>query len=237
MLLTELKRKSAERSAVQATERNQMWTEFVRSLATAKSSESPSPEQVLEDLDQMGRSVDELQEALEKFATREKLAEQVSKGDQAKQALADTQAEIDQAEAELNAARLKFEATIVPLRERNQTARNAVATADYARRELIETAGPECRNAILEPFETAAAEIHKKREAARKELVGLSEWISVVQSRGERASTHDKEELLRAISRIEWLNQEEATLRLEGEALNVRRAEASKQLLDPAAIV
>ncbi|MFO1006970.1 MAG: hypothetical protein U0929_13500 [Planctomycetaceae bacterium] len=233
MLIEEVKKLAAERTAIQTAERAKVWQEYVRRQET---SESRCPEDVLNDLSEMNRTADELDAALKLFKSRADLAKQVEDGEHAKRELAGIRADIERVEAERIEALRRYEAARGPLAEREQEANNTISTGTHARRELLNTAGPESRKAVLEPFETEAAKLSQRRQEIERESHGLAKWIATVQSRGDRASDFDKAELPNALRRQSELQQEDADLLLQSEALSARRIEAERQLLDPAAI-
>ena len=228
-VLEKLSAKKAENAGARQSD----WVGLVTGVADENGLE---PGALLAALDRLGKSIEELQAAVELLARRRGWAVQAAAGDDAEASYADLQTQERASEKALQLLIAKHTAKCEPLGRQIETARQTISAAADARRRLLETAGDEARQAAFDEIDAELGETQVERNSLQSRMKGRRDWVFRVESLAKNAATADVAALPDARAGLRAMIEQDADLARQTTALQDRRNTAAKRLLEPEAI-
>jgi chromosome segregation ATPase len=196
------------------------------------------PDAVLSELDRLQKSPEDLADAVELLNQRRAWAEQLSAGDAAEQEYPKLLRQVQKGEDELKAMTAQIQKKMAPIHQRRSQAMADMQAGTSARRNLIDTAGEECRDSALADVKQEIEETEHARANLGKRIADRQAWIRDVTSRGQNASTPDLQRLedrARHAELAEWREQDRELSQRMTE-LQTEFAQAHDVLLEPESI-
>lgn len=227
-VLKKLSAKRAENSGARQAE----WVGLVTGTADENGLE---PGVLLMALDRLGRSIEELQAAVELLARRRGWAVQAAAGDAAEESYAGLLLQERAGEKALEILIKKHRQKGEPLDRLIETARLAISSGADARRRLLETAGDEARQAAFDEIDAQLGEVQVERNSLQTRMKGRRDWVFRVESLGTHAASADVANLADARAGLRAMIEQDEDLAGQTTALQDRRNTAAKRLLEPEA--
>lgn len=194
------------------------------------------PGALLAALNRLGKSIEELQAAVELLAKRRGWAILAAEGDAAEESYAGLLSQERASEKALQLLIAKHTAKCEPLGRLIDAACLAISSGADARRRLLETAGDEARQAAFDEIDAQLGEVQVERNLLQSRMKGRRDWLFRVESLGKHAATADVATLADARAGLKQMQTQDADLARQTTTLQDRRNVAAKRLLLPESI-
>jgi hypothetical protein len=205
------------------------WGAFVAKIAST----TPDPDDVLKQLDTMGRSLEELQTALELLERRKRWAEQLAAGDRAEAEYPQLMKQLEDGAAELKKMTEAHELKMLPIENAVMRARERISEGSTAKSELLRSVSRETSDAVTADIEAKKAVLIAERDELRKRMNDRETWISTVRQHGSNANPLDLNRFDAAVAEFEEWRKADAAFGTKFEALQAELAKACEVLLLP----
>ena len=225
--------KLVARKTASASEKLTAWAELVANIVDEKLTDA---DEILEALDRLQKSPEDLQRNCELLLKRREWACQAAAGDAADGEYAQLMQQQAEGERALEILVESHRKKLLPLATKIEQARTAISMAADARRRLQETAGGGSRMAATEKIDGQLQALHAERQAGQRLLQDRRDWIFKVATMGNSAATGDLERLPSAREGLKQMQQADAEFGIGIAELQQRRNAAVEQLLKPEAI-
>ncbi len=226
----------AARKAANEAASRMAWGAFVAKVATS----TPDPDDVLKRLDEMGRSLEDLQEALELLERRKAWAETLGKGRKAESEYPGLLKQLEDGEAELKKLTEEHAEKMRPIQEATTAAQQAIGDAATAKQQLLQSVSREATQAATAAVDAKEAALHAERSELRKLISDKESWISRVSelasgipSDQRAARVPDFAKIPEQRKALEKLQEQDAEINHRFEALGKERTQAMESLLLP----
>jgi len=211
-------------------------TAWQRLVLRAESVTEHNVDSFLDELDLLGRSVSELDEAVALLLQRRQWATTVAAGDDAEAELEKTRTQIEEEESKFAKLHSAHESKMDALLERRNEAVFKLARGDDARRDLRRTAGGDSRSRAVAAIDIRLSELQAEQQAVTSQLKSCERWISCVVTHGDSAANGDRKRLPEMMDRRRGLLTDCKAFGGKFADLQAERDEAERALLAPEAI-
>ena len=193
------------------------------------------PDEALIALDRLGKTPEDLASAVELLGKRRELAKQVADGTKAENEFKKINAAIDAEVAKFTAASELHDATMRPLIQKKEAAVTSITAADYAKRQLIDTASDPILLRAVRDADAAMVELRREKADHDSRLKLKSDALHKYQTWPDQF-TDVADTITRLQAEVETMQAESAAFDAKGELLNTESEQARKRLQSPEAI-
>lgn len=224
--LTKLARRKSEVLSKGASD----WQKLVGEVLDETASDA---DDVLDRLDRLGKSTNDLSQAVELLRQRRVWAQSAKDGTAAEADLNNATEQIKQLEDDLAKLLERHEAKLAPVERKKLDAIQRIGQADSARRRLVETASDPCLVENAQKAEQQMNDLRKEREQHKQKTRGLTINRDSILQHDDPALNGQAERLATGITR---LRGQEAEFSERAAAISQASEAAREQLLRPEAI-
>ena len=208
------------------------WQELVIAVADDKEQDADN---TLAELDRLNKTPQDLEAAVELLGKRRELAKQVADGTKAENEFKKINAAIDAEVAQFKEALERHDEIMRPLVQQKELAVTAITAADYARRQLIDTASDPILLLAVRDADAAMVELRREKADHDSRLRLKSDALHKYQTWPDQF-TDAADRITRLQAEVETMQAESAAFDAKGELLNTESEQARKRLQSPEAI-
>jgi len=212
------------------SEQAQSWAGFVVAVVDEKLTNA---DEILQRLEGLNRSPEELQQACELLVQRRAWAAVANKGTTAESEYPRLTAQQKNAAEELERLIEQHNKKYAPLDGKIEQARNDITNGADARRRLLDTVPKAVQVAACADVDDRIQQNADEAESVRKQIREVNHWLTVVEERGASAAQEDLEKLSDQKARLKALKKQESELAEAMQGLQSERDAVMAKLLLP----